>query len=146
MILTAEEKQEELDQAELESIIQRLNMQSGPYGHKRKDLLGNLFSSIQEMALPGFIEYLFYGYEQKENESSSFFCPENYENSEATDSKMGDDMTGGCDIDNEESYEQEVLGVDSVTGKEFTRKRKRKPMRYYLPGLIGGRKSPETLR
>ena len=140
IIQTSEEKQDEQHQGELVQIIQRLDMQSGPYGHKRKDLLSNLFNSIKEMALPGFIEYLFYGYEQKENESGSFFCPENYDNSEpVTDSCMEDS------VNNEESYEQEILGKDSVTGKEFTRKRKRKPMRYYLPGLIGGRKSPETI-
>ena len=46
---------------------------------KRKHLVGNLFKSILEMSLPGFIEYLFYGYEQRESESG-FFNPENYEN------------------------------------------------------------------
>ena len=30
------------------------------------------------MALPGFIEYLFYGYEQRENETG-FFNPENFQ-------------------------------------------------------------------
>ena len=39
------------------------------------------------MALPGFIEYLFYGYEQREKESG-FFTPENFENSAAADSQM----------------------------------------------------------
>lgn len=45
-------------------LIKRLDKLSGPYGHKRRELLSNLFKSIVEMALPGFIEYLFYGYEQ----------------------------------------------------------------------------------
>ena len=85
MILSADENQEELDIQELIQIIQRLDVQSGPYGHKRKDLLNNLFKSIVEMALPGFIEYLFYGYEQREKESG-FFTPENFENSAAADS------------------------------------------------------------
>ena len=31
------------------------------------------------MSLPGFIEYLFYGYEQRESESG-FFNADNYEN------------------------------------------------------------------
>ena len=39
------------------------------------------------MALPGFIEYLFYGYEQREKESG-FFTPENFENSAAADSRL----------------------------------------------------------
>ena len=46
---------------------------------------------------------------------------------------------------NEESYEQEMLGYDAITGKEFTRERKRKPMRYYVPGLIGGYKNQASI-
>ena len=128
----------------MNAIIQRLFDQSGPYGHKRKELLSNLFKSIVEMALPGFVEYLFYGYEQNLNEDSSFFCPENYENSASVDQRMADDQF--FDQDNDESYAQDVLGFDPITGKEFTRERKRKPMRYYLPGLIGGKKSPESIK
>ena len=63
IILEADENKEELDHQELKEIILRLNAQSGPYGHKRTELISNLFKSIMEMALPGFIEYLFYGYE-----------------------------------------------------------------------------------
>lgn len=59
---------------------------------------------------------------------------------------MGEgEQSAAEDEDNEESYTQEVLGVDTVTGKEFTRIRKRKPIRYYLPGLIGGSKNPESI-
>ena len=36
MILKAEEGENDLDFEELGVIIQRLNQQSGPYGHKRK--------------------------------------------------------------------------------------------------------------
>lgn len=96
------------------------------------------------MALPGFIEYLFYGYEQREKESG-FFTPENFENSAAADSQMVQEPSDDQQL-NEESYEHEVLGYDSVTGKAFTRERKRKPMRYYLPGLIGGCKNPASIK
>ena len=94
MILNAEEKQEEMDGQNMQEIIKRLNQQSGPYGIKRTELLNNLFKSILEMSLPGFIEYLFYGFEQREN-GSVFFNAETYENSMATSSQMGgenDDM------------------------------------------------------
>ena len=40
------------------------------------------------MALPGFIEYLFYGYEQKASRDESFFGPQVYENSRDLDSRM----------------------------------------------------------
>ena len=73
MILQAEEGGNQLDREELGQIIQRLNQQSGPYGHKRKQLIDNLFKTIYENALPGFIEYLFYGYDEREKESN-FFC------------------------------------------------------------------------
>ena len=72
IILNSEEKCEEMDKGELKEIIKRLNKQSGPYGVKRTELLSNLFKSILEMSLPGFIEYLFYGYEQRENGSVFF--------------------------------------------------------------------------
>jgi len=48
-----------------------MNSQSGPYGHRRKQLIDNLFKSVLENALPGFIEYLFFGYEG--NKESGFF-------------------------------------------------------------------------
>lgn len=115
MIVQSEQNQEVSDLEEMDTIIQRLFDQSGPYGHKRKELLSNLFKSIVEMALPGFVEYLFYGYEQNINEDSSFFCPENYENSAQSDQRMGDDQFP--DQDNDESYAQEVLGFDPITGK-----------------------------
>jgi len=143
MIVQSEQGGEEINSDEIKAIIQRLDVQSGPYGHKRKELLSNLFKSINEMALPGFVEYLFYGYEQNMNEDSSFFCPENYESAQR-DQRMGDDPSE--DQDNDESYTQDVLGYDAVTGKEFARERKRKPMRYYLPSLIGGLKNPESLK
>ena len=76
----------------MQTILQRLDTQSGPYGHKRKELITNLFKSIIEMALPGFIEYLFYGYEQSESEG--FFSPEMYENKEKNDQRMGDESSG----------------------------------------------------
>ena len=79
MILAAEENEEHIDMNELSQIIHRLDNQSGPYGTKRKQLVQNLFKSILEMSLPGFIEYLFYGYEQRESESG-FFNADNYEN------------------------------------------------------------------
>lgn len=142
MIVAAEEQDETLNFQELQSILQRLDIQSGPYGHKRKDLITNLFRSIIEMALPGFIEYLFYGYEQSESEG--FFSPAMYENKEKLDQNMGDESSGLPN--NEESYEHEVLGYDPVTGKEFTRLRKRKPMRYYLPGIIGGVKNSDSMK
>lgn len=104
------------------------------------------------MALPGFIEYLFYGYEQNES-GSGFFNPQNYEHEgaaahEFSDQRMNssDQQTANNEASNEESYEHEVLGFDPMTGKEFTRVRKRKPMRYYLPGLIGGSKNPESIK
>lgn len=83
MLLSAEENEEQIDYNELAQIIQRLDMQSGPYGLKRTELLENLFKSILEMSLPGFIEYLFYGYEQRENETG-FFNPENFENNSSS--------------------------------------------------------------
>lgn len=42
------------------------------------------------MSLPGFIEYLFYGFEQREN-GSVFFNAETYENSMAG-SQAGEDI------------------------------------------------------
>lgn len=144
MILEADENKEELDHKELSEIIARLNMQSGPYGHKRKLLINNLFKSVMEMALPGFIEYLFYGYEQSENQSG-FFCEENtYTQGSSSDKNMGDDGTE--EPLNELSYENEMLGYDAVTGKEFSRVRKRKPMRYYIPGIVGGCKNPRSIK
>ena len=80
MIVAAEENEQQIDMDELNQIIKRLDNQSGPYGTKRQHLVGNLFKSILEMSLPGFIEYLFYGYEQRDSESG-FFNNENYENS-----------------------------------------------------------------
>ena len=47
--------------------------------------------------------------------------------------------------DNEASYEKEMLGTDPKTGKEFSRVRKRKPMRYYMPGIVGGRKNKASI-
>ena len=88
------------------------------------------------MALPGFIEYLFYGFEDK-----NFFNQENLESFQAMDIRMAEEEQEGGGQDNEASYEQEVLGYDTVTGREFTRIRKRKPLRYFLPGLIGGCKN-----
>lgn len=75
------------------------------------------------MSLPGFIEYLFYGYEQRDSESG-FFNNENYENSAsidqrknaAADQQMAEEPS---ESQNEESFEQEILGYDAVTGKEF---------------------------
>ena len=90
MILAAEENEEHIDLNELSQIIHRLDNQSGPYGTKRKQLVQNLFKSILEMSLPGFIEYLFYGYEQRESESG-FFNAENYENT----ASVGDQKAGG---------------------------------------------------
>ena len=49
------------------------------------------------------------------------------------------------DMSNEDSYRGDVLGVDPQTGMEFSRVRHRKPMRYYLPGLIGGRKNTKSM-
>lgn len=72
MILKAEEGENDLDLEELGVIIQRLNQQSGPYGHKRKQLIDNLFKTIYENALPGFIEYLFYGYDEQVKEQNFF--------------------------------------------------------------------------
>jgi len=45
----------------------------------------------------------------------------------------------------EDSYRGELLGVDPQTGQSFTRVRQRKPMRYYLPGLIGGHKNMQSI-
>ncbi len=73
MIQSSEEKREAIDQEEMAKIILRLNQQSGPYGHKRKQLIDKLFTSIIEMALPGFIEYLFYGNEQRDLNETGFF-------------------------------------------------------------------------
>jgi hypothetical protein len=53
------------------------------------------------MALPGFVEYLFYGYEQNLNEDGSFFFAENYK-SASSDQRMGEDPSE--DQDNDESY------------------------------------------
>lgn len=77
MIMNAEEKDEveETDGQGMKDIIARLNQQSGPYGIKRTELLNNLFKSILEMSLPGFIEYLFYGFEQQES-GAPFFSAE----------------------------------------------------------------------
>ena len=49
------------------------------------------------------------------------------------------------ETNNDESYTHEILGYDAITGKEFTRERKRKPMRYYVPGLIGGSKNSASI-
>ena len=54
---------------------------------------------------------------------------------------QGNDATLTEEVDNEDSYQNEVLGVDPQTGEKFSRVRKRKPMRYYIPGLISGGKS-----
>ena len=98
------------------------------------------------MALPGFIEYLFYGYEQRDRESG-FFNAQQFEHSEAceSDSQMLADPGFGGES-NDDSYQQEMLGIDLMTGKAFTRERKRKPMRYYIPDLIGGRKNTDTIQ
>ena len=83
MIINADENRDAVDSQECQQLIQRLNSQSGPYGHRRKQLIKNLFNSIVEMALPGFIEYLFYGFENKENENNFFSpenCPETFDN------------------------------------------------------------------
>lgn len=99
------------------------------------------------MSLPGFIEYLFYGYEQRGSETG-FFNPENFESSSqmnagSSDQRMADDPS---ETNNDESYTHEILGYDAVTGKEFARERKRKPMRYYVPGLIGGAKNRASIQ
>jgi len=58
-------------------------------------------------------------------------------------------MTGQEDMSEsvsfEDSYRGELLGVDPQTGQSFTRVRQRKPMRYYLPGLIGGHKNMQSI-
>lgn len=61
---------------------------------------------------------------------------------------MTGSMAGeGMDEPSQEmSYEQEILGFDAQTGKEFTRVRKRKPLRYYIPGLVGGQKSSSSIK
>ena len=96
------------------------------------------------MSLPGFIEYLFYGFEQREN-GSVFFNAETYENSMAAGSQMGEDALND-EPSQEMSYEQDILGYDAHTGKEFTRILKRKPIRYYIPGLVGGQKSTASIK
>ena len=123
-----------------------MNEQSGAYGHRRKQLINNLFKTVIENALPGFIEYLFYGYEESDKETS-FLYHKNSVQDQVMESNITQEVAESIeDPSNEDSYQQELLGVDPVTGKEFTRVRKRKPMRYYIPGLIGGRKNTSSIK
>ena len=52
-------------QLEMKEIIDRLNSQTGAYGIRRKELVDNLFKSIIELSVPGFVEYLFWLIETK---------------------------------------------------------------------------------
>lgn len=85
------------------------------------------------MCLPGFIEYIFYGFSAQE---SGFY---DLKSADEKGSGAGEDTAmGGDDDDDEEeeqSYENEVFGVDPKTGMQFQRERRRKPMRYH--GIIG---------
>ena len=49
----------------MKEIIDRLNSQTGAYGIRRKELVDNLFKSIIELSVPGFVEYLFWLIETK---------------------------------------------------------------------------------
>ena len=73
------------------------------------------------MAIPGFMMYLFHGFE------SSFF--------EELDNELFDnDSRDKLDEEGEEE-DSEVFGYDNLTGKQYPRIRKRKPNRYQLGPL-----------
>jgi len=50
---------------EIKETVERLNVQTGAYGARRKELINNLFRSIIELSTPSFIEYLFWLIENK---------------------------------------------------------------------------------
>ena len=80
-----------------------------------------MFRSIIEMAIPGFMMYLFQGFE------SSFF--------EELDHESEDLESRGKLDEEEEEEDSEVFGYDNLTGKQYPRIRKRKPNRYQLGPL-----------
>jgi hypothetical protein len=105
----------------------RLNSHSGVYGVRRKEIMNNLFRSIIEMAMPGFMMYIFKGFEDTTASNGSFFDQLNEGKDEGSDDDMPSDE--GEDIP---EYRDDILGFDQRTGKEYMRQRKRKPNRYLI--------------
>ena len=105
----------------MKEIIDRLNGQTGAYGIRRKELVDNLFKSIIELSVPGFVEYLFWLIETKGEYFADTF-DEVTVNSPSESSKAASKLP----------REPEAFGYDEQTGYHFMKERRRKPTRYFV--------------